>query len=354
MSENYYCIGLMSGTSCDGLDIALCRFSRDGERWQFELLKTVTRAFPVSLQESLLNAPNMNGLDLAQLDIDFGIWSGEKVSEFLTPDDPKPLFVASHGHTVFHRPDKFLSLQIGKGAAIASACALPVVFDFRPLDVLHGGQGAPLVPIGDELLFPQYSHCINLGGFANISTRLGDRRIAYDICPANIVINQLASQLGKEFDKDGKIGRSGKIINSLLVELNAKNFYKLAAPKSLGKEWVDLEFQPLNKKYRDLASIPDLIRTFYEHIALQVVNAVDDEKAKVLLSGGGAFNTFLIELFREKSKAEFIVPDSEIVSFKEAMVFSFMGLLRWLQKPNILSTATGAGQDVCSGLISLP
>ena len=354
MSENYYCIGLMSGTSCDGLDIALCRFSRDADRWQFELLKTITRTFPAKLKDRLLNAPNMRGLDLAQLDIDFGIWCGEKVSEFISSDDPAPLFVASHGHTVFHQPGKFLSLQIGKGAAIASACALPVVFDFRPLDVLHGGQGAPLVPVGDELLFPQYSHCINLGGFANISTRKGNQRIAWVICPAKFVLNQLSSLLGKEFDEDGIIGRSGKIIDSLLAELNSRNFYKLAAPKSLGKEWVELEIQPLLNRFRLAENIPDVIRTFYEHIAVQIALAISDENAKVLLSGGGTCNTFLIELFQEKSKAEFIVPDSEIISYKEAMVFAFMGLLRWLQKPNILSTATGAGQDVCSGLISLP
>ncbi len=354
MQDEYYCLGLMSGTSCDGLDIAYCRFTKNIARWSFDLLQTETILFPAALELRLKNAPTLSALDLHLLDVDFGLWCGKSVNAFASGLEHPPMFVASHGHTVFHQPEKKLSVQIGSGAALASAAGIPVVFNFRPLDVFHGGQGAPLVPIGDELLFSEYSHCLNLGGFANISTNQGGKRSAWDICPANLVLNYVAAQLGLSFDENGSIGRTGKILPALLDALNRLGFYQRNAPKSLGKEWLDEEFFPILHQFAN-EKPADLLRTLYEHIAVQLSQSIGNNRDyQVLVTGGGARNTFLMDCLKNSNPADFCLPDLQIIDFKEALVFAFMGLLRWLQMPNVYSSATGAKRDVCSGSICFP
>jgi anhydro-N-acetylmuramic acid kinase len=211
-----------------------------------------------------------------------------------------------------------------------------------------GGQGAPLVPIGDELLFSEYDYCINLGGFSNISFRENHKRIAFDICPVNIVLNQLHPP----YDAYGKAGKQGQIDLDLLHQLNEIEYYNQPFPKSLGKEWLDDVFmQVVNSSKISLLS---KLRSIYEHIAIQISKYLKDKDKKALITGGGAHNTFLIELLKARSEANIVIPSNKVVDFKEALVFAFLGLLRVLEKTNIYSSATGAKKDSCSGLICLP
>lgn len=354
MSQNQHLfniIGLMSGTSLDGLDIAHCQFQYQNEKWHYKILEAETISYPSSIQNQLQRSIYLSGLELAQLNVDLGIYFGTKVNEFVSKKRIDVDFIASHGHTIFHQPDSGLTVQIGAGSNIAAKSNLPVVCDFRTNDVAYDGQGAPLVPIGDQHLFSDFEYCINLGGFANTSFEQNDRRIAYDICPVNIILNHLSEKLGLRFDDNGEIAKSGTLIPSLLSKLNSLEYYSVSPPKSLGKEWVEMNIQPLLKSEY---STKDLLRTFCEHIALQISNSLQQE-GQVLVTGGGAFNNFLINRIIELSpNNEFIIPDKKTINFKEALIFAFLGLLRWNGIPNCLSSVTGATKDCIGGAIYLP
>jgi anhydro-N-acetylmuramic acid kinase len=259
-------------------------------------------------------------------------------------------FIASHGHTIFHQPNKKITFQIGDGSAIAAETGLPVVCDFRSLDVALNGQGAPLVPIGDRMLFNDFQYCLNLGGFANISFEKNNKRTAFDICPVNIILNFLSEITGSSFDNKGKIASSGKVDHALLSALNQKKYYKKNPPKSLGKEWVISEILPLLAL--DTISISDKLRTFCEHIADQITKVLPpDMPAKVLVTGGGAHNDFLVRLLKQKSKNEIILPDKKTIDYKEALIFSFLGVLRMRNEINCLKNVTGASKDNIGGAV---
>ena len=344
-------IGIMSGTSLDGLDIVLCEFTFRN-KWDFSILKYQTIDYSADWQKKLSEAPKLNESDLSTLHVEYGVYIGESVLKFLKNIDSEIDLIASHGHTVFHQPEKGISLQIGDGNEIAKITGITTISDFRSLDVSLGGQGAPLVPIGDMLLFSDYDYCINIGGFANISFDKNDSRLAYDICPANIVLNSLSNQLGKEFDKGGKLGRLGKIDKELLEEFNRLEYYSKNYPKSLGKEWLDTCFTPILKTF-DI-SIYDKMRTVYEHIAKQIsISIPNDNNFKTLITGGGAYNSFLIELLKQKTKSQIIIPEDTIVEYKEALIFAFLGVLRSENKVNCLSSVTGAERDSSVGTIHL-
>lgn len=346
-------IGLMSGTSVDGLDVALCEFYYSMGKWSYKLMKTQSVGYGNSLRQSLLNASNLSGEKLVVLDAEFASFIGNVVLEFVKKCDVKVDLIASHGHTVFHKPENSYTKQIGNGEIISKVCGIPVVSDFRTGDVALGGQGAPLVPIGDMLLFADYDACLNLGGFSNISFKtVSGERIAYDISPVNIVLNELVRELGCEFDDKGSIARSGKVIEELLIELNSIEFYKEKHPKSLSREWVELTIYPILDKYREY-SIPDLLRTFTEHFAFIVSNELSAHK-NVLITGGGAYNDYFIELVRKATNSDMVIPNSELIEFKEAIIFAFLGALRWFGHDNVLSSVTGAKRNSCSGVISLP
>jgi anhydro-N-acetylmuramic acid kinase len=275
------------------------------------------------------------------------------VRQFIEKNQIEATLIASHGHTVFHHPEKGLTVQIGHGAMLAKAAGLPVVNDFRILDIAYGGQGAPLVPAGDKLLFSDYRYCMNLGGFANISFDLNDRRIAFDICPVNIVLNELASRKGKPYDDRGAFARAGKLDLHLFDELNDLPYYKLLPPKSLGREWVEAFIFPLFEKHK--LTVEDLLHTYSEHIAYQINKAASGIAAeKILVTGGGAYNQFLIERIAYFTHHQLIIPHTDIIEYKEALIFAFLGLLRKLGKKNILGSATGASKNLCSGSIHLP
>jgi anhydro-N-acetylmuramic acid kinase len=350
MDNHYQVLGLMSGTSLDGLDIALCDMHEDEGRWSYRIMEAVTFPYPDAWKDRLSHTDSGTAAELAQLDVDYGTYCGGLAKAFILEHGIHADFISSHGHTIFHQPEKKLTLQIGKGSAIAAASGLPVVNDFRSLDVALGGQGAPLVPIGDRLLFGKYDYCLNLGGFGNISFESGGDRVAYDICPVNIVLNQLSAREGLPFDNDGRIARSGKTDDMLLERMNSLSYYNSPFPKSLGREWVEREFLPIIGSSR--LSTRDFMSTVCDHIALQVARAASHEgMSSILVTGGGAFNSYLMERIRAATTKEIIIPDPLTVNFKEALVFAFLGVLRIRGENNCLRSVTGAEKDNCGGSI---
>ncbi len=348
----------MSGTSLDGLDIAICKFELKENKWSYEILEANTFEYDESRRNSLKNVMKGSAESLAKLDFDFGYFQGEAVKNFLDKLNISVDFISAHGHTIFHQPENRFTTQIGNGAALASASGYPVVCDFRSLDVALKGQGAPLVPIGDKLLFKEFDFCLNLGGIANISyDDNSGKRIAFDICPANMILNLLAAQKGHLFDRGGALAKVGSLNKKLLETLSQIEYYSQSIPKSLGKEHVDNLFIPLLENTED--SIENLLNTFCHHIAEKITDIIKKNKisdhTKVLITGGGAFNEFLVGLFQEKSgnDIEFIVPEAKIVSFKEALIFAFLGTLRWRNEVNSLSSVTGSMKDNCGGAIYL-
>jgi anhydro-N-acetylmuramic acid kinase len=337
----------MSGTSLDGLDLALCHFTKT-ERWNYKVIAAATVEYTENLRQKLAKAIELSAYEFVKLDVDLGKYIAEKINEFLSTQNIKPEFIASHGHTTFHQPQIGLTSQIGNGATIAANTGITTVCDFRTTDVALGGQGAPLVPIGDELLFGHYDACLNLGGISNISFRQNARRVAFDISPCNMALNYLANQLNLPYDKDGENARKGNVDTNLMNKLNDIDFYKKTGAKSLGKEWFDTIFQPLLDSAE--ISVCDKLRTVNEHITMQINNILHCENIKTMLvTGGGARNIFLIEQLNSLYKGKIIIPDSETIDFKEAIIFAFLGVLRIREEINCLQAVTGAVTDNCGG-----
>lgn len=341
-------IGLMSGTSLDGLDVCYCSFTFTNPGWKFDIINAKTYSYSEELKKHLAEAQNYDALSFITLHSEYGFQLGKMVNEFIKEFNAKPDIIASHGHTIFHIPQKHIMYQIGDGAAIAAETKVPVVSDFRRLDIMLNGQGAPLVPIGDRTLFAEYDYCLNIGGFANISFEENGQRIAYDICPTNYVSNFYCRQIGLEYDKDGDLGRKGTVCQPLLDELNGLDFYHQSGPKSLGREWVEQLVFPTIDKYG--LSLEDRLRTLYEHVAIQVARAAN-KGGKMLITGGGAFNKYLIELIGEKGSFEVVIPDPVIINFKEALVFALLGAMYMFDQNSCLSSVTGASQDNIGGML---
>ncbi|KQS89789.1 anhydro-N-acetylmuramic acid kinase [Chryseobacterium sp. Leaf394] len=343
-------IGLMSGTSLDGLDLCLAEFEKTENSWQFVIIEAETISYPEKWENYLKNSIHLSAQNLLALNSDYGFYLGEKVNDFIRTKKISDIdLIASHGHTVFHQPQRKFTQQIGDGRAIKLLTSIPVVYDFRTQDVLMGGNGAPLVPIGDELLFSEYDACLNLGGFSNISFKKSGKRIAFDICPVNIVLNKISKDLGKNFDENGDLARKGNIDLDLLEKLNNLEFYDQQHPKSLGIEFCNQNIFPLLENVDSLTALA----TFTEHAAVQISKISNENHLKkVLFTGGGTYNFFLIEKIRSKTSAEIIIPEKTIIDFKEALIFAFMGVLRMNNEINVLSSATGSSNDHSSGIIA--
>ena len=338
----YTVLGIMSGTSLDGIDLATCIFTKN-QGWEYKIEKSNTLKYPISWKSKLATLHTRNKAIVEQTDIQFGQYIGETINTFLNYEQVD--FIASHGHTIFHQPENNYTLQIGCGKTISQTTKITTINNFRNLDVSLNGQGAPLVPIGDLLLFPEHKYCVNLGGFANISIKTNEKIIAFDICPANIVLNDICKELGIEYDLNGDISRKGKIIPTLLQQLNKLDFYIKKAPKSLGREWVEEHISPILKNHK-----PEyLICTFCEHIAIQIGKFLADESA--LFTGGGVFNSFLMERITFHSKSEILIPNKELIEFKESLIFAFLGVLRIRNEINCIQSVTGADRDNCGGHI---
>jgi len=348
MKKVYRAVGGMAGSSMDGLDLVKADFWKENEKWRFNIIgEGITITYSVDLFERLSSSANLSLSDQQQLDVDFGLWIGGHIKNFLGQEEVDVLAV--HGHTLFHVPEEGVSWQLGAGEQIAAQSGILTVTNFRTEDITKGGQGAPLVPLGDFELFSEYDACLNLGGIANLSIKR--QRIAGDICPCNQVLNYYASKLGKEYDEEGEFARSGAIDLHFYASLEANDFFQCSFPKSLPNHFLSSEL---------LNTVTPLVglRTYSDFIADQVVKSLlasDQSTGKLLVSGGGAFNSFLIELIQEKlSNWEVIVPSHDIVCFKEALIFGLLGLKRILGEINVLSSVTGAQSDSSSGTVHRP
>lgn len=346
--NSFFVIGAMSGTSLDGLDLAAVEFSLSNNKWKFSVIEAETLKYPKEWEEKLRSAHNLPGEHLMKLHSDYGRFIGQQANRFIKKHKLSPKLIASHGHTIFHQPENGFTFQAGNGASIAAETGITTISDFRTTDVALGGQGAPLVPVGDRLLFSEYESCLNLGGFANVSFEQNKKRIAFDICPVNIVLNYYAGKLGFEFDADGDLGKRGKVNDELLGKLNQLGFYEKNPPKSLGREWVENSFLPLTESFG--ISVEDKLRTIYEHISMQI-GGTAPESGKILVTGGGAFNSFLIERIRTHAKCSIELPSAQIINFKEAIIFAFLGLLRFRNEINCYASVTGAKKESSSGVI---
>ncbi|AWA29681.1 anhydro-N-acetylmuramic acid kinase [Flavobacterium magnum] len=348
--ENYNVIGVMSGTSLDGIDLAHVFFETESGKWRFQILECETIPYADAWVSRLRSAVDFTAPELEELNADYTDLLGKTISAFITKHKLTPDAVCSHGHTILHQPRQGITLQIGNLSQIAQICNQKVVCDFRVQDVAMGGQGAPLVPIGDRILFAENDYCLNLGGFSNVSFEENGKRIAFDISPVNTVLNFYADRFGKAYDDQGHIAASGVVDQALLQTLDSLGFYKEPYPKSLGFEYVRQTVVPLMERF----AIPDAnkMRTFTEHIAVQIALALPQKRGKMLVTGGGAYNTFLMHRIREfLPDMQVIIPDRKTLEFKEALIFALLGVLKLRGETNVLSSVTGAPKDHSAGMV---
>lgn len=353
--ENLTVLGLMSGTSLDGVDLALCQFKVEDQVAIYEPIKTRTISYPYYLREKLEDAIQIDPGDLHQLDQELGSYYAGLIREFLSDCKVKPDLISSHGHTILHQPDKGITMQIGDGKVMATKTGITVINDFRSQDVSKGGQGAPLVPVGDRDLFGAYDMCLNLGGIANLSFEQSGQRIACDISPCNMALNTVASWINIDFDDKGQLASEGKLNNDLLDRLNALEYYHAPPPKSLGKEWFVRSFLPEIRKTE--ISIRDLLHTINVHISDQVANFINGQPGngiRTLVTGGGAYNQSLMKLIQNKCNSELFIPDEQLIDFKEAIIFAYLGFLKYQERVNVLASCTGAASDTSAGMINQP
>ena len=357
----YRAIGIMSGSSLDGLDIAFTEFTETGGKWAFEIVAADCIEYSNEWQQKLSTATTLSALEYQLLHSEYGHFIGEQINHFIDRHNlhHKVHLIASHGHTTFHLPAKKMTAQLGDGAAIAAETKLPVVSDLRALDVAFGGQGAPIVPIGEKLLFAGYDYFLNLGGIANISIKQENKYIAFDVCAANRVLNMLAEETGAKYDAGGKIAEAGKINDNLLNKLNALEYYQQPFPKSLANSFGTDTVYPIIKNAG--ISKADALSTYTEHICQQIKKAVTEQRSitndqRLLITGGGALNTFLIErlqLLLKEEKIDVAVPDEKIIQYKEAVIMALTGILRWREEANVLPSVTGAAQASIGGALWL-
>ena len=357
-----FVLGLMSGSSLDGLDLAFCKFEEHAESLDWQILKADTMSFSPEWITRLEQLPKANAYTLAKTNADFGRYIGQFANSFLSQYNLEPDLIASHGHTVFHSPSDGFSLQIGDGAAIAGISGYTVVDNFRMQNIVVGGQGAPLAPIADQLLFPEYDFLLNLGGIANLSCKTPKGHVAFDISGANQILNALVRPIGFDFDEDGEIASSGKILPDLLQKVEQLPFFSEPYPKSLGNDWVQETQLPIYLSHQD--SIANKLHTACWQIARQISKSIGDcihnenlslESAKMMASGGGVFNTFLLDCIKKEAyrQHEIVVetPSEDIIAYKEALLMALMGYLRLKKKPNCLPIATGSKRPVVSGAL---
>ena len=345
-------VGVMSGSSLDGLDICYCDYKYIESKWQFQNLKGETIPFPRDIYALLLKARDLSGEELVKLDVRLGIWMGQMIRDFCQRHNYRPQIIGSHGHTVFHHPKQGYSIQIGSGQAIASYAKIPTLNDFRSKDVLLGGAGAPLVPIGDKHLFSAYDVCINLGGIANLTINCEALPRAFDVAPCNQVLNKIANRMGMPFDQDGKMGRSGTFLKLWHASLETPHFYQKKGPKSISNEWVE---QEVLSKLPEREDPKDLAFTYCKFVGDRIAESLlEVDFNTVLVTGGGTYNKALLEAIEGALGVRVVMPKAEIINFKEALIFSFMAVLKLRKEVNVLKSVTGAFEDSSSGVYYSP
>ncbi len=339
----------MSGTSLDGVDLAHIYFEIKNDKWIYKIVECDTISYTNEIIAKLKNGIHYSETELSELNVEYTNLLGNIISEFITQNNILNLdAVCSHGHTILHQPQNGFTLQIGNLPEISKITNQKVVCNFRVQDVLFGGQGAPLVPIGDKILFSEFDYCLNLGGFSNISYEQNNERIAFDISPVNTILNFYANTFGLEYDDKGKISATGNLNSKLLNELNNLEFYTKSYPKSLGFEFVKEIILPILENYP--ISAEDKMRTFTEHIAFQIGKILQEKTGNLLITGGGVFNEFLIERIKNYLPTiEVIIPNEKTIKFKEALIFALLGVLKLRNEINVLASVTGAKQNHSSG-----
>ncbi len=361
----YKVIGLMSGSSLDGLDIAFVQLQENGGKWHYEILHAECYEYDSDWIEKLKYAITLNALDYQLLHTEYGHYLGKQVNLFIEKNNihHQVNLISSHGHTTFHVPEKLMTAQLGDGAAIAAETKLPVISDLRAMDIAFGGQGAPIVPMGEKMLLDNYTYFLNLGGIANISANINDSFIAFDVCAANRVLNMLAEEKGFSFDDDGKIAAAGNINTELLKKLNEQEYYNRPHPKSLANDFGIETIFPLVKQLK--LTTEDAMRSYVEHIVIQIKNSIEKisinykpqtTNYKLLATGGGAFNSFLMKRLKdvlEELNIEVFIPEQRLIQYKEALIMALMGTLRWREEYNVLASVTGAKQNSIGGALWL-
>ena len=355
--KTYKIIGLMSGTSLDGLDIAYCHIWKTNSKWNFEIKETNSISYSPEMQLRLKNAILLSADELLKFHNSYGLWLGEQTKQFITDNNLQVDYIASHGHTTHHQPENGLTFQIGSGQHLANTASCHVICDFRTNDIALGGQGAPLVPIGDRLFFSEYDFCLNLGGISNVSFEKNGKRIAYDIGLANMILNYITRKIGLDYDKGGELAKKGTLNTMMLKKLNALPYYQLPFPKSIGYEWFVKEVIPIVNQTQD--TIENLLFTSIHHICDQIGNALKlnatENSSSLLVTGGGALNNFLMETLQTKiNNVQIVIPSKLLIEFKEALIFALMGVLRIENEVNVLCSVTGALRDSSSGVLILP
>lgn len=356
----YKVIGLMSGSSLDGLDIVFAELQEIAGKWNYEIVAADCIKYDEGWQNKFKHATEINAGDYQLLHTDYGRFIGLKTNEFIEANNLqlKVNLVSSHGHTTFHLPEKKMTHQLGEGAAIASVTRLPVVSDLRAMDIAFGGQGAPIVPLGEKLLFPDYNFFLNIGGIANLSVKRENEIIAFDVCAANRILNMLAGEKNLAYDDEGKLSATGEIHHELLEKLNSLEYYRTAYPKSLANSFgTDIVF-PTIKSFE--ITTEDALATYTEHICIQIKNSLSsfqqEESQKLFITGGGAFNNFLIERLEknmEEINFEIHIPGDDVVKYKEALIMALLGVLRWREQYTVLASVTGAVRNSIGGALWL-
>lgn len=349
-------IGMMSGTSLDGLDMAYVHFTHHDAQWDFSLLAKRHVPYPPELVQKLGDVLTYSLRDIAALDLELGTYYADCLNDFILAHGLKPDYIASHGHTIFHQPADRFTLQIGNPYKIKQKTGIPVVAQFRSEDVFKGGQGAPLVPVGDRYLFHAYDYCLNLGGISNISYETTEGRKAMDCGLSNMNLNYLAQKRDLSYDADGQIARSGVFIQELFYAFNALDYFKCPPPKSLGAEFFQEDVLPLLDHYNGY-SLEDIMNTCVHHNAYQIAQHIKaygpKSSGQLLITGGGAYNSYFVEMIESylPSTINCVIPSRDIIDFKEAIVFALLGVLKVRGEINVLSSVTGASSDSCSGIL---
>lgn len=356
----YKVIGIMSGSSLDGLDIVFTELIEQAGSWLYKIQHAACIPYDKLWIQNLQKSVDFSAKDYLLLHTEYGQFIGQKINEFIAEKNLQHQvnLIASHGHTTFHLPGKKMTHQLGDGSPIAAATKLPVVSDLRSLDVAFGGQGAPIVPLGEKLLFNQYKYFLNIGGIANISVHKLNEVIAFDVCAANRVLNMLVEKMDLLYDDEGIISSRGSVNENLLEKLNSLEYYQLPYPKSLANTFAtDIIYNLLNSFN---INIEDTLRTYAEHICIQIKNSLrkfkEPETQQLFITGGGAFNTFLIKRLQknlEEINFKIVIPPSEVVKYKEALIIALLGALRWREQYTVLSSVSGASQNSIGGALWL-
>lgn len=355
----YRVIGLMSGSSGDGLDIAFVTLEENRGKWNFEIVHADCVPYSDAWQKRISQATTLSAYEFQLFHHEYGVYTGSLVNNFVEQYNLayRVQLIGSHGHTIFHNPSRGISVQAGSGAAIAALTGINVISDLRSMDLALGGQGAPIVPVGEQLLFSEFDYYLNLGGIANVSVKKENTWRAWDVCAANRVLNAVAAMNDKLYDDKGAMARTGKTDTTLLTKLNALDYYKLASPKSLGNDFADQTIIPLLQQ-TDL-SIPDLLHTYCRHIAQQIMYSLlplkqNQEPATMLITGGGAFNDFLVQCIEQELNSlgiKAVLPVPAVIKFKEALIMALMAVLRWREEYTCYAASTGAKRNSIGGAI---